>query len=125
MPSYQGHKGYTNAKDPSRLLWYGPNCTYWTDDWDKMSAQSMPGAPILTYPGGVKKPAPGIPCCPVCGSVGFQMEIRDWDAGIARFMRENPGYDYAKAIADVKEICTEPGRNFGEWWQMVKDKYKI
>lgn len=45
----------TIAEDPNRGVWYSSNCYYWTDDWSKLV-----------------KMGPGIPCCPVCKSPGFQ-----------------------------------------------------
>jgi len=69
-------------------IWYG-FCTYWTDDWDFL------------------KPTPenkGIPSCPECGSVGFQMTIQDWNQGIAKYeVPDNPGY--AVFVTELKEKC--------------------
>ena len=60
------------ADDPKRMLWYGP-CGFWTDDWDKLKVTP-------------------IPCCPHCGSPGFQIEYSKWDSGAEVFERTHPRY---------------------------------
>ncbi len=69
-------------------IWYGL-CTYWTDDWDALT------------------PSPenkGIPTCPECGSVGFQMTRQEWNEGVAKYEADdNPGY--TQFINDVKGNC--------------------
>lgn len=73
----------TTADDPMRGIWYGI-CTYWTDDWTKVAS----GA---------------IPCCPKCGSPGFQIEAGQWEAGAQQFAATHPGY--LVVLSDCKERC--------------------
>ena len=69
-------------------IWYG-FCTYWTDDWDALT------------------PTPenkGIPSCPECGSVGYQMTLQDWNEGIERYEADdNPGY--GTFVTELKGKC--------------------
>jgi len=69
-------------------IWYGL-CTYWTDDWDALT------------------PTPenkGIPSCPECGSVGFQMTVQEWNEGIKTYEADdNPGY--GAFINELKGKC--------------------
>ena len=78
----------TTNDDPDRLLWYGL-CTYWTDDWDKLKTTS------------------GIPCCPYCLGVGFQITAKNWDSGVDKFNKDNP--KYKEFIESVKEKCIRSG----------------
>lgn len=89
----------TDVDDLDRGIWYGAgNCTYWTDDWTKVS-----------------KKLSGIPCCPKCGSVGLQTTARDWFGGVARFQRDgNPGY--VNFIKQSAEQCMKP-LGFMEWFR--------
>lgn len=89
----------TTIHDDDRGIWCGAgNCTYWTDDWTKVSAKHS-----------------GIPCCPECGSVGIQTTARDWFGGAARFQREgNPGY--VNFIKDSQEQCKRP-MGFMDWFR--------
>jgi hypothetical protein len=34
----------------------------------------------------------GLPCCPLCGSMLFEIEEKDWMDGIDRMEKEVPGY---------------------------------
>lgn len=86
------------------MIWYG-FCTYWTDDWDKLSTQPVP-------PGSK---FPGIPCCPDCGSVGYQMEEDEWWEGVQAFEAENPGY--YKYIKAIKDTCHGKGISIGDLWE--------
>lgn len=89
----------TTVHDHDRGIWCGAgNCTYWTDDWTKVS-----------------KKLSGIPCCPKCGSVGLQTTARVWFGGAARFQSEgNPGYvNFIKLSA---EQCMKP-LGFMEWYR--------
>lgn len=75
-------------------IWYG-FCTYWTDDWEALSATPVED----TATGGH-----GIPCCPECGSVGYQMTLQEWNEGVEKYESEdNAGY--AAFIAELKEKC--------------------
>jgi hypothetical protein len=71
------------SDDLDRIIWYSIKCTYWTDDWNK-----------------VAKVGPGIPCCPVCRSVGCQIPIVLWEEGIKK---QKPGY--SDLVAKAKENC--------------------
>lgn len=50
-------------------LWYGAGCTYWTDEWDALASTG-------------EGPLGGIPCCPRCGSVGYEIRRAQWWAGV-------------------------------------------
>lgn len=49
------------------LIVYGANCVWW-DSIDKASTNSV-----------------GLPCCPHCGSVLFQIEEQDWNSGAKEY----------------------------------------
>ena len=69
-------------------IWYG-FCTYWTDDWEALEATPD---------------NKGIPCCPECGSVGYQMTLQEWNEGIEKYEAEdNAGY--GAFIAELKGKC--------------------
>ena len=88
----------TTHQDPERGLWYGARCTFWTDDWNRVT--------------GV---GPGIPCCPHCGSPGMQITAKDWFDGAARFQREgNTGY--VIFLAQSRETCHR-GKGFLAWYK--------
>lgn len=86
---------HTSHDDPNLAMWYGP-CGYWTDDWAKLT----------TF-------GPGIPCCPKCGSPGFQTTAKAWLSGATRFEGEgHPGY---RAFVNwMKERCG--GKEF-DWFE--------
>jgi hypothetical protein len=87
-------------------IWYGL-CTYWTDDWDAL------------------KPTPenkGIPSCPECGSVGFQMTRQEWNEGVAKYEADgNPGYTHF--INNVKGNCMGK-TTLLEAWERQKEVQK-
>ena len=83
-------------------IWYGM-CTYWTDDWDALT------------------PTPenkGIPSCPECGSVGFQMTVQEWNQGIATLDKDSPGY--ADFINELKGKCHGKTTTLAELWEIQK-----
>ena len=88
----------TNSDDPNRLLFYGM-CGYWTDDWSKL------------------KTTGGIPCCPVCGAVGFQATAEDWFDGAVGY--EEDGHPrYVEWLKSVNGTChhRKPfNKIFAEW----------
>lgn len=89
-------------------VWYG-FCTFWTDDWGQLSATPSPeGAAIKS----------GLPCCPDCGSVGYQVDKGDWEEGVGKLEAAEPGY--AKFIAGVKELCHGKGISLGSLWEEHK-----
>lgn len=60
---------------PDTRVVYGVNCTWW-DSIDK-----------------VAKLRTGIPCCPHCGSVLFEVaNIEEWWEGVDRHDQTHPGY---------------------------------
>lgn len=70
MPKYLNASGnVVPHNEPERLMWYGAGCSYWTDDWNKLGSSRMDH---------INPKSSGIPCCPVCGSVGFQINYDDW-----------------------------------------------
>jgi len=87
-------------------IWYG-FCTFWTDDWNKL-------AEIPTWGTG-KAYTGGIPCCPECGSPGFQMTLQEWNDGIVKFNAKEPGY--AKFINELKNTCHGRGVGLGDLWE--------
>lgn len=89
MNPYQTVMGTTTTKDdPNRLCWYGP-CMYWTDNWRRL------GSSISQ-----------IPCCPICGAVGFQITYAEWMEGAIRFAAETDQPGYPKWLQDIKEVCS-------------------
>lgn len=78
----------TTDSDPNRLCWYGP-CMYWTDNWNALSSSPT-----------------GIPCCPYCGTVGFQITHQEWMNGAIRFAAETDQPGYPKWLLDIKEVCS-------------------
>ena len=72
--------------DLERLIWHSAGCTYWTDDWSKLS-----------------KAENGIPCCPRCRCVGFQQEAREWFQGVDDLAEHVP--EYNTLVLAVKEMC--------------------
>ena len=83
-----------DAPDRSRV-WYGL-CEYWTDDWSKLKDTTGDGR--------------GIPCCPVCGAVGFEQSAADWWRQVDEYevLMGHPGY--RKQIEDAKERCDRARR---------------
>lgn len=75
-------------------IWYG-FCTYWTDEWDSLSATEPVEGEAISH---------GIPCCPKCGSVGYQMTLLDWNEGIEKYEAEGHT-GYAAFIEGLKEQC--------------------
>ena len=76
-------------------IWYG-FCTYWTNDWDKLGSTPAEGEDQAI--------SGGIPSCPECGSVGYQMTAEDWKEGIEKYEAEgNAGY--GTFIEGLKEQC--------------------
>lgn len=60
-PYYHNGLEECNKDDPSRYVFYSAKCTYWTDDFSKLGRTKF-----------------GIPCCPICSSVGFQTTFEEW-----------------------------------------------
>lgn len=90
MANYQTLDGLeTTDQDKTRGVWYSANvgCGYWTDNWDKLEKIGM-----------------GIPCCPVCHSVGFQTTWEKWMDSISRF--EAQGHpSYLTFCLEIQEKC--------------------
>ncbi len=79
----------TTADDPERGVWYGiEGCGFWTDDWLSLHAL------------GEWR----IPCCPYCGTPGFQTTRREWDEGVKRYTLDGHP-DYPEVIAASFEKC--------------------
>ncbi len=67
------------------LIVYGVRCTWWgnIEEAGKLSN--------------------GIPCCPQCGSVLFQIDKKEWHDGISKVEKEKPGYkDFVQWLHDCK-----------------------
>lgn len=85
MSKYIDDRGERVAEsDPKRLVWYSAGCTLWTDDFDVLNTR-------------------GIPSCPHCGAVGFQISAEEWEKGIRKFERTYPGY--LALLTGLKEKC--------------------
>ncbi len=85
-------------------IWYG-FCTFWTSDWGKLSKTGEP----MGF---------GIPCCPDCGSVGFQIDADEWWEGVQRVEEATPGY--FKFIKELKDTCHGKGVGIGDLWEERK-----
>jgi len=89
----------SNRPQPPQV-WYGI-CGYWTDDWSALSS-TPPDAK-----------GHGIPCCPVCGAVGFMEDAQTWWANVDAYeagavegrpdVKPHPGYR-AQVEAD-RGVC--------------------
>lgn len=89
-------------------IWYG-FCTFWTDDWGQLSATPVPeGAAIQS----------GIPCCPECGSVGYEAEANEWWEGVQLLEGSEPGY--YKFLKDMKNTCHGKGVSLSDLWEERK-----
>lgn len=87
----------TTKDDPERLMWYSSRCTYWTDDWSKLSLSV----------------GTNIPICPVCGCPGYQGEMGSWLESAKAYAEANPGY--FQFLLAIKEVCK--GMTMMEAWQ--------
>jgi len=64
-----------------QLIVYGANCVWW-DAIEKCATKKTP-----------EMTGPGLPCCPHCGSVLFQVEETTWRRNVAKHEAGgNPGY---------------------------------
>jgi hypothetical protein len=78
----------TSADDPARTVWYGM-CTFWSDDWNKL--------PLI---------GTGIPVCPVCRGVGFQLSAAKWLGAAEAYQRDGPAPRYVEFLTTYhKEKC--------------------
>ena len=92
----------TTANDPNRFIWYGVNCVYWTDDTSKLARRGM------------------TPCCPKCGSVGFQSTARSFLDPVKIAEHEANGHpNYAAALKWTKERCY---RTIGDATEAMKQE---
>ena len=89
-----------------RWIWYSANCSYWTDNFDNLSATAHGS----------------IPCCPHCGCVGYQAESDKWDEGITTFNTDDPGYQ--NFIMGLKKVCRGNGVSVSALWKDYK-KHKL
>jgi hypothetical protein len=88
MAAYRTEGGEeTTGDNPHRLLWYG-SCGYWTDDWEKVRSTDTSG----------------IPNCPVCHAVGYQIRAHEWFRSAEKFERQGHVH-YEEFIRAVKEQC--------------------
>jgi len=77
----------TTEDDPNRFVWYSVNCTFWSDNISTLKTFS-----------------PGIPCCPKCGSPGYQTDAKQWEKGIEKYDTEVRS-GYKVFIYSIKERC--------------------
>lgn len=103
MPDYRridnGRK--VSATNPARGIWYSAGCGYWTDDWNKVRGHG---------------PGHQIPCCPSCGSVGYQGAWEEWFADATAYQNENHPR-YIEFLFLRKETCGGKGYNFLEGYE--------
>jgi hypothetical protein len=90
------------------MIWYG-FCTFWTDDWGQLSRTEHEGNGSIVG---------GIPCCPDCGSVGYQIEDDEWWEGVQIVEKAEPGY--YKFIRGLKDTCHGPDKSVGDLWDERK-----
>jgi len=105
-PTYQNIRTgeVVGPEDPSRGVWYAVrDCTYWTDRWTELKTQP-----------------PGIPCCPICGMVGMQI---DWETWISRakLYEANGAPGYVEFLMKHKETCFA-GTWMEEYQEWRKDR---
>lgn len=95
MNRQQRRAAARSGVDGAAEVWYGL-CTFWTATWDTLSRTPN-----------------GIPCCPHCGSPGFQTSLENWDP--ARFEAEgNEGY--GAFLESLREVCHGRGvTTMGLW----------
>lgn len=84
------------------LVWYSSGCAYWTADFNKL------------------KTTRGIPCCPDCGCVGFEVEIDEWEQGAIAFDKNDEGY--YEFLQETKETCSQISTSAA--WKARKEKKK-
>lgn len=70
------------------MVWYSSKarCQYWTDDWSTLGSVG-----------------PGIPCCPHCKAVGYQMPKTQWDAEVEHHAKSTQGYK--ELVAQQRNQC--------------------
>ena len=93
-----------NNEKAEEWIWYSTMCSYWTDDFDKLSSIS------------------GIPCCPHCRCVGFQVELGIWYEGIKKYDLKDPGYQ--DFMSGLKNVCRGSGVTVSDLWKDHK-KHKL
>lgn len=85
-PYYHNGLEECNKDDPSRYVFYSAKCTYWTDDFSKLGRTGF-----------------GIPCCPVCGMVGFQCTFEEWIINVLEHTVRLKEERYLGYIDSIKE----------------------
>ena len=91
-----------NAAEIPKWMWYSTACSYWTDNFDDLAGTEY-GA---------------IPCCPRCGAVGYQVDLDEWNEGMAHHDGEDPGYrDF---IIELKTTCRGAGVSLSALWEDYK-----
>ena len=96
-----------NEFDVTELVWYSNACSYWTDNFDNLSTTDFPFS---------------IPTCPHCGSVGYQIELDEWNKSLAIHNEGSPGYQ--EFITQLKETCKGSGVLTSDLWDDYK-KHKL
>lgn len=96
----------TTVENDKRMMWYSSRCTYWTDNWGKLA-----------------RTGPGIPCCPKCGSVGYESAWDQFDRSSKRY-DEKAAEGYYVFLQEVKEKCLGANvsvqKAFDEWRKDAK-----
>lgn len=88
-------------------IWYG-FCTFWTDDWEQLDITPAPEDSAIHF---------GVPCCPECGSVGFEADADEWWEGVQMLEKIEPGY--YKFLKDLKNTC-RGGITLSDLWNERK-----
>lgn len=92
-------------------IWYG-FCTFWTDDWGRLGT-----AAEKVFTGRIHNTM-AIPCCPECGSVGFECDADEWWEGVQLLEESEPGY--YKFLKGLKNTCHGKGVPLSDLWEERK-----
>ena len=96
-----------NAAEITKWVWYSVQCSYWTDDFDDLSKTES-----------VDEAVGGIPCCPYCGMVGYQIELDKWNEALTTYSEVEPGYQ--DFVLGLKTICRGLGVSVSALWEDYK-----
>ncbi len=77
-------------------LFHSVNCGFWTIDFDKLSSNG------------------GIPCCPTCGSPGFETTTEEWDKGLDQMSAK-----YVDWIDGMQEKCNPKFKEESVKWARI------
>ena len=83
----------------ARCAWHGPI--------EKVGKLEMPPMELKNARGGnpIQIPSSGLPCCPYCKSVLFQIEEENWLKGVIQHNISHPGYAELVAWMEKQPRC--------------------